>query len=138
VVAVHQEDRGRTAGQSQEPALVGVELPDRVRVHHVAVVEAIDAEVIAQRDIEVGPVPAHILHGADVKAGIEHPVQAFRVRVPLHTKGERTAGWALRVETILGSGRVRRIRRFPVTQPVVIARVGRQLVQQDLEWLGRL
>ena len=56
MIAVHQKERCRVGHDPRKTPLVDVELSDRIGVQVVAVVERVDIEVVAQRDVEIRPV----------------------------------------------------------------------------------
>ena len=115
VVAVDQKQRGRVRHGPQEVALVDVELRDRIGVQVAAIVQRIDIEVVAQRDVEVRPVLADVFQIAHIQIRTVHLALPFGMRVALHAKRESAAWRALCMKRVFRS----RTRR---AQTIVIAR----------------
>ena len=69
----------------------------------VSVDQSIEAEVVAQGDIEIGLVLAHIVHGEPVQIRIVHLAVTLRMRVALKRECERAALRTLGMEAVLAS-----------------------------------
>jgi hypothetical protein len=95
VIAIHQKQRGLPPHHAQERTLLRIHRVHRGWREAPRCDEPFDAEVVAQRDMEVRVTGHHMLHGAQVERRIVHASGSLGVRVALHAEDERAPGRAL-------------------------------------------
>jgi hypothetical protein len=80
--------------------VAGVDLVHGGLAWRLAGDQTLDAEVVAHRQVEIGPVRRNVPQRLGVKIRGEHLARAIGVRVALEGEGEGAAGAALRVDSL--------------------------------------
>jgi hypothetical protein len=98
VVAVDQEQRGLGTDHAQGVALTAVHGVDVGLGEPVRLEQALDAEVVAERDVEVEFGLGGARHGLAIERGVVHLPGALGMGVALHAEAKPGANGALGVE----------------------------------------